>query len=368
MPAWFKELCLGATHLHYLGRMGLPAAPPSQPAPPLHIRLQHLTWAPPHPPLDASADAVSRHVRRHLAALPSLTSLTLHTLDWAAGPALISRSVTRLALTETPEASLTHLPMQFHSLRELDGLSCLVLRDADLRALLRMPGLRRVSALVMHLKQDHHTVPWLLPHLHLANLHVDSLALVTLELIPRLTVAELIEPTGDAALAARVAAMFRRWGAWRATPEGRARLSLSCRDFAATLASLPPFLAAAPPQQPVELTLTHTHYVALETVRQLAAALTPSVRALRLADCVIPPELWPRLLPSLPPHVQALGLSMDRAQEVEVGQLCALCRGAARAVEVVVEAQGAAGLVERARAKLKWGWRPCLAQLEGVER
>ncbi len=55
-----------------------------------------------------------------------------------------------------------------------------------------------------------------------------------------------IEPTRNVARAERVAAALGRWGAF--LRDGRVALSFTSSDFEATLASLPPFLKAAPPE------------------------------------------------------------------------------------------------------------------------
>ncbi len=99
VPAWVKVLCPNATKLD-LHFSDLAPHPLPQHRP--HPHLQHLTWGQ-WWYLDAP---MVEHVRQQLAALPSLTSLSIWDLGWAGGAEedeqqagrLISGTVTRSSI------------------------------------------------------------------------------------------------------------------------------------------------------------------------------------------------------------------------------------------------------------------------------
>ncbi len=379
VPAWLRELCPNVMRLALVGT-GLPTSPPPQPAPPPHLSLQTLIWNP-HASVDTSADPIRRHVRQQLAALPSLTSLTTRDLDWAARPVFISGSVTRLDLfgsfVQCLPPPLVHLPTQFPNLTELEGAKYLVVRDDDLRALLRMLHLQRLGVFMLELQDSHRAGPWP-QHLDVraVSTSVDTLALLPLDRVPKVTMAQgLIMPSRDAARAERVAAASRRWGAFGVKEEGRVWLSFSSTDFLAFLTTLPPFLRAAPPQ-PAILDIVTATGMTVEK-RQLAALLTPNISALQFTHAPI----WPRLLPSLPPSVTVLGMHIERmpvglpeaalGQMPSVQQVLSLCLGAVRPVTVRVTSHGGTGatpLVQRVLATMGGAPQARLVRLEAVDK
>ncbi len=380
VPAWFRELCPSATHLD-LVRTRLPAALAPYPAPLPQHSLQTLFWDP-VPTLDTSAGPIRRHVRQQLAALPSLTSLTVRDLDWAAGAALISGSLTRLVVVfsqeERESPPLVHLPAQFPNLRELDGLNVLIVRDVDLCALLRMPHLRTLKAAGVALQDSHRGRPW--PQhldLQLHSVVVDSFDLLPLDRIHMCAVADsVVIPSEDVACAERVAAACRRWGASCVQQDKSIVLRFMSRDFAATLTSLPPFLRATQPQ-PITLSIALAVDLTRAEMRRLVGRLTPNVRTLRFSDTSFAAALWPRLLPSLPPSVKALHLVTDSSASAlmmgrpllpSVEQLRSLCQGAVRPIEVRVAGPGAQALVQRALATMGSGAQGRLARLEAADK
>ncbi len=372
VPAWFRELCPSATYLQLVDT-GLPKVPRPRPAPAPHHSLQTLVWEPLRS-LHTSADPIRRHVRQQLAALPALTSLSARHLDWAARPALISGSVTRLELFSSVDQHrpppLVHLPTQFPNLRELDGPKYLMVHDDnDFHALLRLPHLRTLKLVGLSLWDSHRGVPW--PQhldLHIYCTLVDSFALLPLDHIAKCTLDQgAIVPTRDAARAERVAAAFRRWGAFPTRREdGGVLLRFAGRDFAALLTSLPPFLKAAPPPRPATLDVSGaTETLSREKVRQLAALLTPNVRTLRFTGGEFAPGAWPALLPSLPPSVTTLQLDCVLPS---VEQLWSMCLGATRPVRVVIAGPGAEARVRRVLAVLQDGAQDCLVRLEAADK
>ncbi len=369
MPAWFRELCPNAAYLKLLCA-GLPKVPSPRPAPVPHRSLQHLIWEPLRS-VDTSTEPIRRHVRQQLAALPSLTSLAACDLDWAARPAVISSSLTRLVLFSSADQRLpprvVHLPAQFPNLRELDGLKYLVVRDDELRALLGLPHLRTLKVAVLAVSSSHRGWPW--PQhldLHLNGAFVDALALLPLDHIPKCTVADsVIMPSSDAARAERVAAAFRRWGAFNVQRDGSVLLRLTSMHFAATLVSLPPFLRAAPPQ-PITLSIVSAVDLTVAMVRRLAKRLMPNVHTLLFTHTSFAQPLWPALLPSLPPSVKVVHLMsggqppastpmVDMPPAPSVEQLRSLCLGAVRPIKVGVCTPGSPAahvLVQRVLATM----------------
>ncbi len=343
----------------------------------------------PRSSLDIAADPITRHVRQQLAALPALASLTAPDLDWAGRPAVISSTLTRLELYNglseqrffrhhelfwTPMP--IHLPAQFPSLREFDSLrSYVIVDDAGLRALLSLPNLRALKVPALRLSTSHRAGPW--PHhldLHVKGTSVDTLALLPLDRIPHCAMTDhAIEPSRDAARAERVAAALRRWGTF--LRDGSAALSFTCSDFAAALASLPPFLKAALPQTSGVLDIVLAEDLPPARVRRLAALLTPNVRTLRFTNSSFTPGVWPGLLPSLPPSVAELELAvqggtfnvLSAGQLPSMEQLLSMCLGAVRPVKVRVVGPGAEALVQCVCAKMERTAKGCLVRLEGDE-
>ncbi len=342
MPAWFRELCPSTAHLALVG-VDLSTTPASRPAPTPHRSLQRLIWKP-LPSLDTATALIRRHVRQQLAALPSLTSLTARDLDWAAGPALVSGSVTCLELyadfDERQSPPLLHLPAQFPNLSDLDGWRYLVVRDADLRTLLTAPHLQTLGVSVVALQDSHRGGPW--PQrldLYVQTMHVDSFALLPLDRIAKCSIFDSrIMPSSDAARAARVAAAFGRWRTFRAGRDGHVLLRFAGGNFPPLLTSLPPFLRAVLPE-PVTLDIVEASDLTLEWLRRLAPLLASHVRVLRFTSTSFTPSLWPRLLPSLPPSVATLELTTESIPWMPLmglGQLRSLCLGAVRPIKVVV--------------------------------
>ncbi len=377
MPAWFRELCPSATQLALL-HTDLPAGMASRLAPVPHRRLETLIWDP-RSSLVTSTDPIRRHLQQQLAALPSITSLATTDLTWATRPALISSSLTRLELSrgpdEHPPPLFTHLPTQFPGLRDVDGHIHLILRDADLRALLRVPHLQTLTACALDLSDSHRGGPWPQQlHLHLQVACVDALALLPLDRIPKCTIVQgLINPTLDAAGAKRVANALRRWGAFNAQQDGSALLRFLAMDSAAVLASLPAFLAAAP-QQPTTLDIITANGLKLGSLRQLAALLTPNVHTLRFTDDTFAPEVWPMFLPSLPLSVTALELQahalLPHTDPLPTAdQLRSLCLAAVRPVKVRVVSRGdrATALVQRVLATMGRAQQARLVSLEAAD-
>ncbi len=377
VPAWLRELCPSVMRLA-LESVDLPTAPPSRPAPALHHSLQTLLWRP-LPSLDTSADPIRRHVRQQLAALPSLASLTARDVDWAARPALISSSLTRLelfsSLEELPPPLRLHLAAQFPNLVELDGIRYLMVHDEDFHALLRLPHLRTLKIAGLALQYSARGRPPWPQHLdlHVSSALVDTFALLPLDSIPRCTVTEsMFVPSLDAARAQRVAAAFRRWGALRVENDGSVLLRVTGLDVAALLASLPPFLRAV--QQPVTLGVVVAVNLTPDTLRRLAALLTPNVRTLRFIDTSFAPDTWPALLPILPPSVDVLDLVAGTSPMApmvglpplpSVEQLRSLCLGAVRPVRVRVAGPGAEARVQHVLAGM--GEAP-LVSLEAADK
>ncbi len=349
VPAWVKVLCPNATKLD-LGLSTLADPPLRQPLP--HPHLQQLQW-------DRQSDLyddppLEEHMRQQLAALPSLTSLTLADLAWAqeeeeeeddddeeegqqqAGR-LMSCSVTRLELHALPEhaSALQGLWTQFPCLREL-SLDSATLDDDGLEALLQgVPAtMDRLSAGGFRLQRSHAHAAWPWPEVTVKELDVDSFARLPLDGIPACSWQSVV-PSSDAAAVARVAAAVKRWGGrW----SGPGVWWISGSDFKALLAALGPLVAALPAALQGRLRIRGLHDVTAERVQQLGQHLPASITTLTLTASCMAPDAWPAVLPSLPAGVTTLRLV--HVYRLTEEQVLALCQAAVRPVTVVVRRQG----------------------------
>ncbi len=372
VPAWVKVLCPNATQLRLTDNT-LATHPLPQPSG--HPHLQQLRW---------DADWVllgsppAEHVRQLLAALPSLTSLTIGAPSWAGGEQqdgrLVSSTVTRLELTgaerdPTPQL-LQRLPTQFPNLRELAAWNVTV-DDAGLEALLRLPHLERLGVAEFTLQRSHS-----LPHerqlasLWVSALHVDSFARLPLAGIQACSGWGWVQPSAAAAAVAWVAQAIRRWGGRGVAGDS---LIIQGHDVPALLATLGPLLAVLPAEQQRDVTISGLRNATPQQLQQLGQQLPPGVATLRLDSYALAPDAWPALLPSLPATVEELRLqyNMSRFNEQHV---LALCQAAVRPIRVGVvvhpnHAQGAFNeALQRVRSALPLGAAgPPLVTLFSVE-
>ncbi len=340
VPAWVKVLCPNATKLD-LGGNTLAPHPLHQPTP--HPHLQELRWvhrwdADDHPPL-------AEHVRQQLAALPSLTSLSLFDLDWAGGEEedeqqarrLISRTVTRLNLriggpVVGMSEMLQRLPTQFPHLRQLDA-AIVTVDDDGLEALLRLPHLEHLTVHAFSLQRSHAHRACLWADLSLAQLDVGSFACLPLDSIPACRCWWEVQPSTDAAAVARVAQAVSRWCGLRRAGENE--WYISGKDVAALATTLGPLLAALPTEQQRRVTIHGVRDTTPQQVQQLGQQLPPGVTTLRLRHYTLSPDAWAALLPSLPATVEELRLGHTYPPLTEQ-QVVAVCQAAVRPIRVVV--------------------------------
>ncbi len=358
VPAWVKVLCPNATELD-LGWDTLAPRPLHQPRPHLHLhelRWEH-SWAP------AGGSPVAAHVREQLAALPSLTSLTVHDLSWAGeeeegeqqAGRLISSTVTRLELRiGGPVAGrremLQRLPTQFPHLRQL-GARIVTVEDDGLEALLRLPHLERLAVWNFSMQRSHAHRACLWAELEVAELDVGSFARLPLDTIPVCRCWGEVRPSTDAAAVVRVAQAVRRWcGMGRA---GGNEWFISGKDAAALVTTLGPLLAALPTEQQRRVTISFWRDVTPQQVQQLGQHLPPSTATLHLNNYTLSPDAWAALLPSLPATVEELELGDVYPAPTEQ-QVLALCRAAVQPIRVVVSlSRWGAGLSERDLVRIR---------------
>ncbi len=343
VPAWLRVLCPNVTRLEMVTERLSPhllLSPPAQ-----HQQLQCLEWLqfgePPALPL-------MLHMRRQLAALPSLASLTVRGLDWAAedddeqqAARLISSTVTRLQLDSLRFSValdncewLRRLPTQFPSLVELDAGDLTVRDDTLLVLLCRLPHLRRLTVNSARLAHSHVGMAWPWQELSALELDVDSFARLPLDRIPACTVSGGVRPSADPAAVAAVAQAVRRWGGLRADRD-EWWIDGGGGGFAALLATLGPLLAALPATQQRQVTLTDVQDTMPQQLQQLGQRLPPSVATLRFRNCTLAEGAWPALLPSLPATVEELNVKCMNGP-LTVEQLAVLCQAAARPIRVAV--------------------------------
>ncbi len=340
VPAWAKVLCPEATKL-VLHDGALARRPLAQPMP--HRHLQHLEWAWLHDNDDDPPPP--EHTRQQLAALPSLTSLSLLDLSWAGlqeedeqqAGRLVSNTVTRLQLTGgQPDGilpQLQRLPTQFPHLRVLDAADYAVVYDDGLDVLLRrMPHLERLNVWGFRLKDDHTRMAWPWRDVRVRRVRVDSFARLPLDSIPACSGWWRVEPSADAAAVARVAQAIRRWGGMG---DGKDGLSIDGREFEALLTTLGPLVAALPPEEQRDVTITDRRGITAQEMRQLGQHLPAGVATLRFDSYKLAPDAWPALLPSLPSTVEEVQLGFSYPCFTEE-QVLALCRAAVRPIRVVL--------------------------------
>ncbi len=342
---WLPLTCPNFTSLERSGgtitdNLPLPAPPPppsSRPAP-APVACQHLQRL--H--LSDVRGVDPQHLRQQLAALPSLSSLTVLDPEGLLAE-LHSASLTRLWLVgsdQDNEEALTRavqrLPVQFPNLVELGAVDCLTLTDDGLEALLSMRSLRRVKVQDFRLERSHaqRRCDWEELSLETPLLVVDQLARLPLEGIQRLrTSANSFSPSRDAQAVARVAAIVKRSGGLGA----QYGLPIIGGDAAALLTSLHPLLEAVMEEVQRKVTIAGMVDATPEVVQQLGQQLTPSVRSLRMWKCTLAPEAFPALLPSLPATVSRVCLEFGGSPpELLEERVLAMCGAAVRPINVYV--------------------------------
>ncbi len=344
VPAWAKVLCPNATKLD-LGWDTLAPHPLPQPTP--HPHLQHLEWSrlwfagwdvPP-----------AQHLCQQLAALPSLTSLSLCDLDWAGSDEeeqqsqrLISSTTTRLEFVQEDELedsfpTLQRVPTQFPCLRVLDAAFCVVVDDNGLEALLSMPHLERLRVRGFSLQRSHAHRAWPWVEFGVRELDVGSFTRLPLDGIPACSSWWRVQPSANAAAVARVALAIRRWGGLRGAAHG---LSISGEDVAALLTTLGPLLAALPAEQQRRVSIRDLRDTSPQQVQQLGQQLPAGVAILRLDSYALPLEAWPALLPGLPATVEELELGCTASASLTAQHVAALCQAAVRPIRVVMSRYG----------------------------
>ncbi len=345
VPAWVKVLCPSVTKLH-LHNDRLAAQPLHQPTALPH--LQHLWWGRQW----GAQEQLAEHVRQQLAALPSLTSLTLGDLSWASqewrededeeeherrAGRLISGTVTRLDILEGHVGpwTLHHLLTRFPCLRELDLCSG-TLDDDGLEALLLHglpPTLHRLVVTSFSLQRSHVRAAWPVQEVIVNTLDVDSFARLPLDGIQACTW-EVVQPSSDTAAVERVVQAIRRWGG-RGCVTRHWGCGVFGERFTALLTTLGPLLSALPAAQQL-LTIFGMQGVTADQLQQLGQSLPPGVATLVLLDCDLMPDAWPALLPSLPATVTVLYVLRQTIWAVEEEQVLALCEAAVRPITIKV--------------------------------
>ncbi len=349
VPVWVKVLCPNVTKLDLCDN-SLSRWPLNQPRPLPH--LQQLRW---DRPWRAYRDLpLAEHMRQQLAALPSLTSLTLADLAWAqeeeeeeddddeeegqqqqqqAGR-LVSSSVTRLELHAlSVHASLVRV--WFPCLRELDAGNAMV-DDDDLEAMLQdLPHLPRLTIHGFNLQRSHAHAAWPWRELTAAELDVDSFARLPLDGIACCSGWWSVVPSSDATAVARVAQAVKRWGG---NSSGAGGWWIEGGDFTALLTTLGPVLTALPAAQQRRLDIRHLDDVTPQQVQQLGQHMPPGITTLGLVFIGAPTEeACSALLPSLPASVQELDLTDNRFSPLTEEQVLAVCQAAMRPIAVVVD-------------------------------
>ncbi len=310
------------------------------------MHLKHVTWSGWWQP-EAQAQGLARHLQQQLAALPSLTSLALHDLEtWSLVAELHSTSVTRLRFVSGDledkvacNGALQRLPAQFPNLVELDAPHCLTLHDDGLEALLSLRSLRRVHVFELDLERSHANRPCAWEELWLQSCSVDSAARLPLEGIQRLGAhTHEVHPSRDAQAVARVAAAIQRSGAlcW----DG---LDVSGFNTTALFTTLRPLVEALPAGGQRWVGIRGLSALSPDVLRQLGQQLTPAVHTLIFADCTLPREVSPALLPSLPATVARVELCWlapwrygPPSSEGFEERVLAMCSAAVRPITVCV--------------------------------
>ncbi len=375
VPAWIKVLCPNVTKLE-LRECAISPQPLHQPMP--HQHLQQLLWD--QEALAPQAPTLGQHVRQQLAALPSLTSLTLPNLPWVAqeegeqqAGRLISSSVTRLEVARWQRSPplvgsvhLRRLPAQFPNLRELQAPCCVV--DDEGLGLLRQFAAHqpRLTVGAFYLGVSHAHEPWPWPEVAVRELDVASFARLPLDRIQACRSPDLVRPSADATAVARVAQAVRRWGGFASFDDESGGLcEFLWGNLPALAATLGPLVTAAQSEGPdrnQSLTITGMRDVIPQQLRQLGQHLPPCVTTLCLDEYALSPHAWAALLPSLPATVEELDLGYTEPFIPEA-QVLALCWSAVRPIRVRVPQRSARmfrlGLteeqVERIRAALAGG-------------
>ncbi len=343
VPMWLPLTCPNVISLECSGgiitdHLPLPAPPPPRSATtaspaPAPVACQHLQ----HLEVPQMERLGAQHLRQQLAALPSLSNLTMWDME-DLSPELHSTSLTRLRVDygsdETSAAGLPHLPAQFPNLAELDASYCLSVDDAGLEALLSMRSLLRVTVRHLKLRRSHARRPCAWEQLTLRSLYldVDELARLPLEGIQRITVGgNEVYPSRDAETVARVVAAIKRSGGLGLG------VFVSYGDATALLTTLRPLLEAVPAEEQREITIDALHEATPEVVRQLGQQLTPAVRTLHVAKFSLAQEAWATVLPSLPATMMRLQLGFGWPAPPQVEEhVLALCSAAVRPIMVLV--------------------------------
>ncbi len=392
MPAWVRTLCPNVESLTVLDCTlaahpervsATPAAaglaPPTLPAMPLPApftcgRLRDLKLL--HGFVAGLADGPALDlVRRQLAALPSLASLTAGVEDIMAldDGGVLSASVTTITAEHLSfRPSLPHVRTLFPALRAMDAVLLHAVGDVELEGLLRDMGHIDVHFQRFSLTQSftHRAWPW--PHLKVWQLDVYSFARLPLHnILSCRCKAEgslpSVQPSRDAQAVARVTEAIRRWGGL-GTGRGDV-LHVDAEDQGALLTTLGPLLAALPEGQRRHINLRSVRgEVAPDFLRRLGAALPPAVAqlSLRLWEANVAPAAWRALHLSLPAMVEqvdlyGLGLTED---------LVDVARAATRRVTVRVRDNTAEHVVAAWNARLagvRAGQEP-LVTVEASER
>ncbi len=357
MPMWLPVVCPNVTNLDCCGtvtqHLPLPAPPPPPP---------RSTATRPAP-----APAACQHLQQQLAALPSLSCLTVWDTKGLLEE-LHSMSITRLQLVSVNNdkaastRAVQRLPVQFPKLVELDAPRALTLCDAGLEALLSMRRLRRVHVDEMRLARSHAHRPCAWEELSISQfpvrVDVDSVARLPLEGIQRFRTHDVwrcVVPSDDSQAVRRLAAAVKR-----SRGAGLGRLAISGEDPAALLITLGPLLKALPAEQQRTTCIRGLSKATCEVVQELCRQLTPSVRTLRLDRCTLSPLAFPALLPSLPTTVTRVALlhakpcSLPREfMKVFESHVLGMCRKAVRPITVcVVEKDLPESALERIRVRL----------------
>ncbi len=345
-PAWVKVLCPNAKSLDLCWDT---LAPLHQPQPPRQV--ESLRWerawaADQDPPM-------AEHVRQQLAALPSLTWLTVGSLSWSTeaeedepqARRLISSSLTKLEVTSAHDTDrsrrlLQRLPTQFPNLKEVSLMEQRnqlgdPIDDDGLEALLSLPHLERLRVWGLQLRRSHAHRAWPLKRLEVNDLDVDSFARLPLGSIPACGGRREVLPSADAAAVARVAQAVQRWGTL-CDGHGLDRWRVNCQDFAALLVTLRPLLAALPVAERCDGTLLRLRDVTPQQVQQLGQQLPPGVTSLHIYMYELSVDAWAALLPSLPAEVTELDFG-TAVPELTEEHVLALCRAAVRPVRVEIK-------------------------------
>ncbi len=326
VPAWLKVCCPNVTSQEVRGCTLTPhvLAQPSPPAAAASSSVQDTAGEGPTPLTcqhlrrinmgglwvggggNGEQHQQQQHIRQQLAALPSLTSLATAHYEWLREPAMVSATITSLAVGSWDGAQpSSHLAAQFPNLRQLDAGS-LTLDDAALEALLRLPHLERDFSL----QRSHAHRAWRRPvHLCVDELDVGAFARLPLDGVQAVSMRGLVQtvvPSSDAQAVARVAEAVRRWGGL--AMERRTYMCAQGEDQAALVATLGPLLAALPAAQRSAVGIMSMAGASAATVQALGRQLPDDVGMLQLLICTLQPDAWPALLRSLPAGVARVEL------------------------------------------------------------